>query len=219
MSYQETSVTCQLEGLPVLLETHLGYKTDGVFVEVGAMDGFTWSNTYGLAALGWRGMYVEPQPEYAQKCRENHAGHPGVVTEQVACGPYPGHARLYLGGSTSTLSRDTVDVYRKIPTLSFAGLDRNKWIDVDVLPLDMLLLKHGFAAGFDLLVVDTEGTELDVLRGFDLECWRPRMAIIEVHEDLAQPEMSWKAIPVGQLFARHGYRKVHHDTINTVWVR
>jgi FkbM family methyltransferase len=211
--------TCQLAALVALLTAHIGYKENGVFVEVGAFDGKTWSNTYTLAALGWRGLYVEPNPEYAAQCRANHAAHPGVAVEQVAAGPYPGTARLYLGGSVSTISPDTVDVYRTVPTLSFTGLSRDRYIDVEVRRLDGLLTAHNIAPGFDLLVVDTEGTELDVLRGLDLAKWQPKMAIIEVHEDFPQPEMSWKAIPVGQYFARQGYQKVHHDTINTVWVR
>lgn len=219
MNYGETSASCQLAGLPVLLDTHIGYKTDGTFVEVGAFDGVNWSNTYGLAVLGWRGLYVEPQPDRAAECVRNHAAHPGVVVHQGACGPYPGKARLYLGGSTSTIYPDIVDVYRKVPTLAFAGLDRAKSIEVSVWTLDSLLALYGFAPRFDLLVVDTEGSELDVLRGFDLARWQPKMAIVEVHEDLPVPELSWHALAVGQYFARGGYRKVHHDQINSVWVR
>ena len=31
----------------------------------------------------------------------------------------------------------------------------------------------------DFLSIDTEGTELDVLRGFDIERWRPKLFVIE----------------------------------------
>lgn len=44
---------CQIPTLPEILEEHIGFRTDGRFVEVGAFDGFKWSNTYMLAEIGW----------------------------------------------------------------------------------------------------------------------------------------------------------------------
>ena len=55
----------------------------GVFVEVGADDGVSFSNTYHLAASGWRGMIRACQ----RICREmlkNHSDHPSVSVIQVA---------------------------------------------------------------------------------------------------------------------------------------
>ena len=211
------SDSCQLACLGDLLEQHIGYKTDGRFVEVGAFDGYNWSNTWGLAKVGWKGLYVEANPEYCGKCRQMHASN-NVTVECVACGPYPGRAKLYLGGSVSTILAETVDIYRTIPTLAFTGLDRGKYIEVDVLTLDAILDKHGWQPLFDVLVVDVEGAEYDVLRGFHLRRWMPKMAIIEVHEDF-RPELAWKAIPVEGYFKMCGYSKVHHDQINSVYVR
>jgi hypothetical protein len=51
----------------------LGFRSDGLFVEVGAYDGESFSNTAGLADLGWRGHYLEPIPRYAAACAARHA--------------------------------------------------------------------------------------------------------------------------------------------------
>lgn len=215
----EESESCQLQQLGDLLIQYVGYKADGRFVEVGAFDGYNWSNTWGLARAGWAGIYVEANPELCSACVRKHANHPNISVECVACGPYPGTARLFLGGSTSTIMTDTVEIYNRQPSLAFTGLNIGKHIEVPVLTLDTILERHNWQPKFDVLVVDVEGAEYDVLRGFNLERWFPKLAIIEVHEKFPDPEMSWKAVPVWHYFKRHGYEKVHADTINTVYVR
>ena len=44
----------------------------GTFVEIGAYDGESFSNTSFLADLGWNGLYVEPVPKFAALCRARH---------------------------------------------------------------------------------------------------------------------------------------------------
>ena len=62
-----SSPSCQIDNISELYEVFLTTKLDGVFVEVGAFDGYTFSNTWGLAQRGWRGIYVEPIPKYANR--------------------------------------------------------------------------------------------------------------------------------------------------------
>lgn len=209
--------SCQLEALPDLLLEHIGYKTDGVFVEVGAFDGKNWSNTHNLAAIGWRGLYVEPHPDFYQQCVLNHANHPKVIVENAACGAECGTGKLFLGGSLTTMHEDVIDVYNSMDWAKIAGLSHDRFVGCRVETLDFLLEKHNWPVGFDLLVIDVEGAEVDVLSGFTLERWKPRMAIVETHEKYPDERLSAKAGPIGEFFA--GYRKVHADTINTVYVR
>src|SRR3989337_2392344 len=69
----------QIKGVAEIYEGFFGYKTDGIFVEVGANDGISFSNTYFLAAIGWKGMYIEPVPELYEKCVENHKSHQNIL--------------------------------------------------------------------------------------------------------------------------------------------
>lgn len=69
--------TCQVPFLASLSDVYtfvFAYKTDGLFLEVGAYDGESFSNTSGLADIGWSGHYFEPVPAYADAARERHAG-------------------------------------------------------------------------------------------------------------------------------------------------
>jgi len=53
------------------LERHLDFD-GGVFVEAGANDGVTQSNTYYFEKFrGWTGLLVEPEPALAAACRRN----------------------------------------------------------------------------------------------------------------------------------------------------
>lgn len=42
---------------------YLQKKTDGFFVDIGANDGISGSNTYALEQMGWKGICIEPQPD------------------------------------------------------------------------------------------------------------------------------------------------------------
>ena len=85
--------TCQVPhfgSLPDLYKFVFGYREQGLFVEVGAFDGESFSNTSGLADVGWTGHYLEPIPDYAAACARRHAGNPLVKVHRVAAGRVDG---------------------------------------------------------------------------------------------------------------------------------
>jgi hypothetical protein len=91
-----TANTCQVpffKGLSDVYTFVFGYKCEGLFVEVGAYDGESFSNTSGLADLGWRGHYIEPIPAYAAACAARHAGSaPRVQVHALCIGERDGEA-------------------------------------------------------------------------------------------------------------------------------
>ena len=54
-----------------LLEYFFSEQKEGTFLEMGALDGKTFSNSYAFEALGWRGVLVEANPESCVKLFEN----------------------------------------------------------------------------------------------------------------------------------------------------
>jgi hypothetical protein len=46
-------------------------KKDGFFIDIGAYDGITISNTYALEKIGWKGICVEPVPEIYDRLIKN----------------------------------------------------------------------------------------------------------------------------------------------------
>lgn len=188
-----------------------GYIHDGTFVEVGAYDGKTYSHTWGLATLGWRGVYVEPVPDLFRQCCDNHLGHANVNVLRCAAGSANGTAALFIDENSvcgSTLNPEAV----KNPT----GLT------VTMRTLDSILESQMILPGFELLSIDVEFAELEVLVGFDLGRWLPKMVIIELceHHGGEKQEMSAPLrAHCDVLFREHGYRKIFSDAINGIFVR
>ncbi len=200
----------QIPSLESLYERYL-HSEPGTFVEIGAFDGRTDSNTCGLADAGWKGLYVEANPDYAAVCAVKHCANPNVKVVPVAVADFEGVADFWIIGECSTLVFD-------LSALEWGGSHERK-IKVKVTTLDKLLETQGIPPGFDLLVIDVEQAEIRVLSGFDVRRWRPVMVIIEAHEHDPAMHRSCKAIPISDYFKAGGYRKVYADHINTIFVR
>lgn len=190
--------TCQIAVLDALYRQTFGSKRDGSFVEVGAFDGESYGNTSGLADLGWRGLYIEPIPENAERCRARHAGNPAVSIEQAAIGADERVIELAVSGPLTH------------------AIDSARPEDLEIVParqrrLDDVLRDYGVAQHFDLLVVDVEGYEAQVFAGFDLKFWRPLMMIVELTDE---PD----AQAVRHLILDIGYREFYRDFVNTIFV-
>ena len=61
------------------------------------------------------------------------------------------------------------------------GAQPKATVPVFVMTLDDILVDAGAPISLDLLSIDVEGHELDVLRGFDIDKWRPRLLLLEDH--------------------------------------
>jgi len=83
--------------------------------------------------------------------------------------------------------------------------------------LDALLADEGVST-IDVLVIDTEGFEAEVLAGFDLRRWKPKVLIIELadfHPDLPSHRAQDAKLRAEILAA--GYEIVFKDSINTIF--
>lgn len=217
--FYPTQRSCQIPDIGFLVELFLGARTDGTFVEVGAYDGVTFSNTWGLAHRGWGGLLIEPLPDLAERCRVAHASHPGVRVLNVAIGSSGEREKeLSIAGALTTGSREQVDEYRRV-----GWIDEERPVTTITVPcktLDEVLTEAGIQPGFEVLVVDVEGQEAEVLSTLDLARWRPAMLVIEIAD--THPELSLRR---GSDFVLHtrllslGYWTAYKDRINTVLVR
>jgi len=220
---------CQVRDLPQLYEIVFGRKTDGTFVEFGAFDGQFVSNTCGLADMGWRGVYIEPIPEFAEKCRSRHSKNPRVSVVQCAVGPenIPS-ITLTLGGALTTADSTTLDVFKKTDW-SKASFAESKTVNVAQRLLSDILEEQHINPGFDLLVVDIEGFEWEALRNFNLSAWKPKMVIIELEDtertfhdptrqDTVMEKIHERFAHLRKYFQDAGYRVAYKDFINTIYI-
>jgi FkbM family methyltransferase len=199
---------CQINDLNSIYEKYFGNAL-GVFVEVGAYDGYNFSNTWGLAEAGWSGLYFEPVPEFANKCREMHKDN-DVKVIQSAIGGYVGMINLHLGGTVTSGSDWHVNT----------NIWKNEYhgeITVPIMTLDYALTREN-TVGMDLLVIDVEGMEADVLKGFSIDTFKPKMVIVETHEKSEFKELGVQSPFINAYFDEHGYIKIHSDEINNIYV-
>jgi FkbM family methyltransferase len=211
--------SCQIPYLYSLFELFLGKRNDGIFVEVGANDGVSFSNTWGLAEQGWRGYLIEPIPEFADSCRRNHKKHASVSVFRYAIGDLDNKNLIFnIAGALTTANSALRTEYESVDW-ALSSLT-NKEITVPSKKLDTFLTENDIGHDFDVLVVDVEGFEAEVFSGFKLVEWRPKMLIVELvdtHPDLKSTAAS--DAQLGERILLSGYRIVSKDVINTVFVR
>ena len=142
----------------------------GYFVEVGANDPRERSQTWLLEQSGWTGILIEPQPDLAAELRSGRK----AQVFAVACSSPEDAGReltLHVAGPLSSLDRR-----RMAP-----GAIPERVIKVPVRTLDSILTEAATPANFDFLSIDVEGHEIEVLSGFDIDRWRPRLILLEDH--------------------------------------
>lgn len=162
-------------------------------VDVGANDGFSWSNSYAFVKRGYSALLIEPMASYAEKCRERHLGNPKVIVEEVAILPHEGRTKFYVTqDSEADLLAMTSSVRREIIAIE------NVEIEVQCCPLDTLLKRHSVPHDYALLNVDAEGVDLQVLQTAGLARWRPSIICVEY----GQAEADINALLTG-----HGYER------------
>lgn len=205
---------CQIPRLSEIYAKYLPEK--GIFVEVGAYDGETYSNTCLLADDGWTFIYVEPIDSHYEKCRERHKDNNGAVIKALAG---DGTSKLiYEAGEWTTGLKSATEEVNKHWGVRFA-----EPINIQSKTLNRILEGVSFEEKIDLLVVDTEGSELEILQHFDFEKYSPTMCIIEMHEQWHPvwhtPEHIVWLKKLNDLMYSKGYLKIHTDQINTIFVK
>jgi FkbM family methyltransferase len=157
----------------------------GFFLEAGANDGFTQSNTYWLERFrGWRGILVEPMPTYYEECRTER---PDATIVHAALMPTAAEGetvRMRFGDLMSSVrgahGDPDADEQWVQPGLVLGWRDGYE-AEVPARTLSSILEEHS-ARELDLLSLDIEGFEPQALRGLDLERHAPRWIAVEVHD-------------------------------------
>jgi len=144
-------------------------RTTGFFVEVGANDPVIGSQTWHLEQKGWRGILVEPQPACAERLRQQRKN--SMVVQAACSAPgRAGEAPFFFADASGLcgLEKNVDD-----PSLTY---ERSEMVKVTT--LDAVLESAGNPA-VDCVFIDVEGTEVDVLKGFDLTKHHPSLLLIE----------------------------------------
>jgi FkbM family methyltransferase len=174
-------------------------KRDGFFVEVGANDPYSGSQTWLLEKNGWRGVLVEPQAALCEKLRQ---GRKNSQVFQVACSSpgREGEATLNLGPHSGV---STLENQIDAQGTQFVGEER-----VKVTTLDKVLGEAN-APAIDFLSMDVEGHEVEVMRGFDFGKYRPSLILIEDNAYTMNKH---------RFLTQHGYKLVKRTLLNNWYI-
>lgn len=214
---------CQIPNLNELYLNYFGFKKNGTFIEIGAYDGESISNTVFLADIGWKGIYVEPIREYYEKCLNRHLNN-NVKVFNYLVGDIQKESVIYKGGDLSTSKKDVVDFFNNGPLGWSRGAHKGISENILQLSLEDILNKSDLPSrDIDLLVIDTEGSEWNIIKNFDFNKNNIKMLIIEMHETSAP----WQSCPsliednynINLKMNNSGYKKIFVDDINTVFVK
>lgn len=150
-------------------------KPNGYYVEVGANDGIKLSNTYLLEKKGWQGICVEPYPNLIDKLKAN---------------------RKCICITEAAYSKDDEEVIFSLASNDlFAGIkkdiDRHHFVlqspiaTVKTKTLTRMLDESCAPSFIEYLSIDTEGSELEILRGIDFEKYT--FGYISIEHNYVQP--------------------------------
>jgi FkbM family methyltransferase len=199
-----------LHELDVKLDAIIG-KRGGFFIEAGAHDGYTQSNTYWLERFrDWHGLLVEPMPEMAAEARLSRPDATVLQCALVAADDPRRQVRMRFGDLMSMVEGAKEESWPGLGTI--LGWRDPYEIDVDARSLSSILDQIGVGE-VDLLSLDTEGFEAQVLRGVDLERHAPRYLLVEVHDrERDRP-------PVDRVLGRHYREHSWLSPVDLLYVR
>ena len=145
----------------------------GCYIDVGANHPYKLSNTYLLYRKGWRGINIEPIPalhgKIARKRPQDLNLNIGIGRERGSMTFYEMHPNVL-----STFNRE---VQEALVRTGQARL-RNTY-EVPIRSVTDVYREYMSGADLDLLLIDTEGFEMDVLNGIDWDLFRPKLIVIE----------------------------------------
>lgn len=161
---------------------------DGFFIEAGANNGVTFSNTLLFERFhNWRGLLIEPIPELAARCRENR---PNCIVENCALVAAESPRRevemrycnmmSIVKGAMQSEEGDAEHIRKGCDVQKIESYE----LTVPARPLSEVLDQHGIAK-VDFFSLDVEGYELEALRGLDFARHAPRFLLVECRDRAA----------------------------------
>jgi FkbM family methyltransferase len=135
-------------------------KKGGYFVEFGAMDGVTFSNTFLLeSGYGWRGVVAEPA-----HCWRQQLAHNRTCSLDYRC-VWSKSGETLEFNETAEAEFSTIEVMSRLDGNADRRRDGKRYT-VETISLCDLLRAHDAPTGIDYLSVDTEGSEFAILDSF-----------------------------------------------------
>lgn len=193
LGYLDSSKAQLSQDLFVL--SQVGMKTGGFFVEFGATDGVTLSNTYLLESeFQWNGILAEPAAYWHGALKSSRK-----CVIETNCVWRKSDEVLTFNEVSSVKELSTIQSYSSADFHAEARKKRRCYT-VKTISLSDLLDKSAAPKVIDYLSIDTEGSEYEILSAFNFEKYQFRVITCE-HNFAPQRDL------ILALLSRHGYQR------------
>ncbi len=152
----------------------------GYFVDIGAYDGIKFSNSFYFEKnKNWNGIAVEPNKQVFERLKQNRTCNliNGVISEidgEVDYMRIEGEGEM-LSGIVSNFAEKHIDRIAE-SVKDFGG---NKFIETVNSNSIKTILRQFKVNSISLLSIDTEGSELQILKSFPFDIIKPRVILVE----------------------------------------
>ena len=163
-----------MDGEDIFIINYFKNKNNGFYIDVGCYHPLHRNNTFLLHKNGWSGINIDIHQFSIDLFNYLR---PDDVNLNCAVSNSNGVTKMFYQKKLSQLS--TID--EKQAKIAFQGnIKKSK---IQSLTLDALLEKINFTdKKLDLLDIDVEGADLKVLKGFNIEKFKPELICVEIHE-------------------------------------
>jgi FkbM family methyltransferase len=191
----------------VLLNRIFGEKPKGFYIDVGADHPVGASTTKSFYDRGWRGINIEPGPNFALFEQER----PEDINLKVAVTDCDGEVDFYINEDLTATS----SVIEAIHPAVGARVSTRTKTTVSSVSLDSLVRDY-VTDEVDFLKIDAEGAEEKIIMAADWGRFRPKVILAESTEPFSTKriDQEWSAF-----LRSRGFIEVYFDGINTWFVR
>ena len=163
-----------MDGEDIFILNHFKNKNNGFYIDVGCYHPLHRNNTFLLHKNGWSGINIDIHQFSIDLFNYLR---PDDVNLNCAVSNSNGVTKMFYQKKLSQLS--TID--EKQAKIAFQG--NIKTSEIKCFTLNAILEKLKFNdKKIDLLDIDVEGADLKVLKGFNLEKFKPELICVETHE-------------------------------------
>jgi FkbM family methyltransferase len=191
----------------VMLWRALKHIDQGFYIDVGANDPDLDSVTKAFYERGWRGINVEPVPQWFERLEK---ARPQDINLQLALGAEPGEITLYELPDTGLSTAEEKFAERHVAERGYQS--RELRVKMDTLSS---VCERIHLAPIHFLKIDVEGAERAVFQGTDFGRIRPWIIVVEATLPNSQEEAysDWEP-----LLLNAGYEYVYFDGLNRYYV-
>ncbi len=165
------------------------------FIQIGSFDGITNDPIHRFVINhSWKGIFIEPIPEYYNQLLKNYDGIEGLIFKNVAIDNKPGYRSIY------RLRPEAISLTPYAPQFSTFNREvltkrKNKFPEIESLieevKVPCMTVKEIIEAEgitrVDLIQIDTEGYDFEILKSIDLQNIKPTVIRYE-HIHLSDEE-------------------------------